>query len=454
MEAPRSLLRSGPYFAYCGIPFGIIVQGEFLRCHDSRSMTATKKLQTDGARLTGHIPALDGMRGLACLVVVFHHCFIWPMLFAKGVINPEAFQKAYSREWIPVLVWYGYSGVEFFFLLSGFCLLYPVFSHPEKSFGWRRYAGRRFRRIYPPYAGSLLAAMVLAWVGWSKIVAHLPYATEPLSWGAVIAAVTLTGAHYCLPFWSLVVEAQWYLVVPILAVLWKRSRPAMHGFTLLLGGILLWLTQWASSLGSLALFLPLFWAGVCMAEIATMESDRIRRLLAGKGWWILLLAGVALICRFVQPPPVWAQTRFQIYPFAVFYLGLLSAALFTPSGARWLSSRWLVRLGTFSYSLYLIHALVIYVAIAAFDHYGMRGKRELLLCFTALPALCIACGYLFYLCIEKWTLPRQLPSPPSTAKGNSQTNALAFKIVRKEPKSKQWEYQDARRRRSFHAGRT
>lgn len=379
-------------------------------------MAPAGNVRTSYDRLRRHIPALDGMRGIACLVVVLHHCFIWPMLFAKGIYSPDAFHKLYRGERIPTLVWYGYSGVEFFFLLSGFCLLYPVFSHPERSFSWRRYAWHRFRRIYPPYLGSLLLAVALAWLAWERINAHLHYATEPLSWDAVLASITLTGSHYCLPFWSLVVEAQWYLLVPIMAVLWKRWRPAMHGFTALAVGILTCLIGWMPNLAGLAMFLPMFWAGVCMAEIATVESDRVRRCLARGGWLVLLLAGIALIHQYVQPPPVWAQTRSQTYPFAIFYLGLFAAALFTRNGARLLSSRWLVKLGTISYSLYLVHALVIYAAIVVFDHYHIDGRRELLLCFTVLPAFCIACGYLFYLCIEKWTLRMKLTgSLPNSA---------------------------------------
>ena len=111
---------------------------------------------------TDRIAALDGLRGFAAITVVFHHCFIWPMLFGKGIIDAKSFRAAYMAQPLPVMLWYGYSGVELFFILSGFCLLYQVFSRPERPYNLKTYAVHRFRRIYPPYFVSLIAAVCLA----------------------------------------------------------------------------------------------------------------------------------------------------------------------------------------------------------------------------------------------------------------------------------------------------
>jgi peptidoglycan/LPS O-acetylase OafA/YrhL len=353
------------------------------------------------------------LRGVAALLIVFHHSFIWPMLFAKGITNSRSFHAAYGREFLPTALWYGYSGVDLFFLLSGFCLLYPVFSRPDVPYSVRRYAVHRLRRIYPPYFASLLAAICLAAVGASKINAHLHAATEPVHLRNVITAVTLTESHFCAPFWSLVVEAQWYFIVPILAILWKRSRWAMHGGMALIIALLTLMTQVFPQchLGLIAMYLPMFWIGIVFAEIGTC-SARARLLLERGGWLVLMLIGIFAICLYVPGPSMWRLTRAQGYPFAVLYSGLLAAAIFTPFGKRLFSSRWMVKAGSFSYSLYLIHALVIYAAIVLLDHYKISGNRELLICFTVLPALCIGVGYLFYLAVEKRvqrpsTLPRK-----------------------------------------------
>ena len=58
-------------------------------------------------------------------------------------------------------------------------------------------------------------------------------------------------------------------------------------------------------------------------------------------------------------------------------------------------------MGAFSYSLYLIHGLVVYVGIVLFDRFHISGRNELILCLTLLPTVSIATGYSFYLLVEK-----------------------------------------------------
>jgi peptidoglycan/LPS O-acetylase OafA/YrhL len=357
--------------------------------------------------LPARIPALDGLRGLAALLVVFHHCFIWPMLFAKGIVTPKSFQSAYRGDLLPFFLWYGYNGVELFFLLSGFCLLYQVFVRKDRPFRLKTYAYHRIRRIYPPYVAALFLAVCLAALGWSKINAHLSTASEPVSVHAVIAALTLTGSHYCLPFWSLLVEAQWYLIVPVLAILWKRSRWLMHaGIVCFIALAALLDKSQFLHLHALAVYLPLFWIGILLADIAAMDGGRAR-LFCQRGLSFSLMAvGVIAIYFYAPPPPVWKASPAHAYPVAIFYTGLLSLALFTKIGRRVFSSNWLVKAGAFSYSLYLIHALVVYVAIVLMVHYRITGKRELILCLTALPAFCIAAGYVFFLAVEQRVMHR------------------------------------------------
>ncbi len=292
--------------------------------------------------------------------------------------------------------------MQLFFILSGFCLVYQVFSRPDRPYSFKTYALHRFRRIYPPYFASLLAAVCLAAVAWSRINAHLHWATEPVSIRSLITALMLVESHYCLPFWSLVIEMQWYIIVPILAILWKRSRWAMHSGTLFVIGVAAVLDQLqVLHLRLLVMYLPIFWIGIVIADIVTMQDTRVRLLLQRGIWLVLMLAGALAIYIYVPPPPVWGQTTAHTYPFAIFYTGLLSAALFTKVGRRLFSCRWLTQAGECSYSLYLVHALVIYVAIVLLDHYKIGGKRELAICVTALPLICVSAGYAFYLALEK-----------------------------------------------------
>jgi peptidoglycan/LPS O-acetylase OafA/YrhL len=231
-----------------------------------------------------------------------------------------------------------------------------------------------------------------------------------------LRAATLIEAHFCCTFWSLVAEAQWYFVVPILALLWKWQRWSLHAGMLCTIGLVTFLAGSAQrlhlevlNLSTLALYLPLFWAGIVISEIATTQDDTIRLALRRGGWLIVVLLGLFAIYRFAPRPPVWGFTKSQAYPFAVLYAGVLSVALFTNLGERFLSSAWLVKLGSFSYSLYLVHGLMVYVGIVLLDHFHIAGRRELILCLTLFPALSIGAAYLFYLLVEKRFQTHKVP---------------------------------------------
>ena len=315
----------------------------FLRRRRKKPMLSQREpRKPDVPPLGGRLPALDGLRGLAAILVVFHHCFIWPMLFAKGIVSTAAFSASYGRNLLPVALWYGYSGVELFFLLSGLCLFFPIFSNPQKRFSVRTYAIQRFKRIYPPYLATLVLAASLAAVAWAKVNAHLHYATEPVTARGIVTSLFLTESHYCATFWSLVVEAQWYLFVPILVILWRRRSWALHlGMLGVIASVMVLSKQGTQlhlddvlHLSTLALYLPMFWVGIILAEIATVSNDYLRVALRRGGWLVLILIGVFAIYRFAPRPPDWGFTRSQAYPFGIFYAGILAAALFTNVGKK------------------------------------------------------------------------------------------------------------------------
>ena len=97
-------------------------------------------MQTRSVQLT----TLQGVRGASALMVVLFH--------ATGMVKamPSVFRYAFA---------WGYCGVDFFFVLSGFILLYVHYGqigHPEKL---RSYLGKRYSRIFPAY-WSVLAFVI------------------------------------------------------------------------------------------------------------------------------------------------------------------------------------------------------------------------------------------------------------------------------------------------------
>jgi len=187
----------------------------------------------DGVRdEVGHIPGIDGLRGIAVLwVALFHFIVLRPGDAATGAIVASPAGPLAAN---------GYLGVDLFFLISGFLLAMPWFvheaghrAHPSAIAFYRR----RFWRIVPAYYVQLaiLFAIVLPllhgtrfwrsdlWVYLYNLFAHVLFLhnTTPLSSGSMQANGAL---------WTLAVEAQFYLVLPIampLVVRWPRASLAV-----------------------------------------------------------------------------------------------------------------------------------------------------------------------------------------------------------------------------------
>jgi peptidoglycan/LPS O-acetylase OafA/YrhL len=151
--------------------------------------------------LAKQIPELDGVRGMAILLVMACHLAIWmPVSAARSVLDQ------------------GKIGVDLFFVLSGFLITGILLDTRERPRALRNFYVRRGLRIWPLYFASLAVAFVaLRWMlppQFSKLVylLFLQNFFYFLDTGPVLA-----------PLWSLAVEEQFYLVWPWIALRAKRG---------------------------------------------------------------------------------------------------------------------------------------------------------------------------------------------------------------------------------------
>lgn len=167
------------------------------------------------APATGHLPALETLRGLAItLVVLFHYYGI-----LGGVPSPGS---PLPLRWIAA----GNTGVTLFFVLSGFLLARPFVAglRDGRSPGMARFYRARAVRILPAY----LVIVAVAWV----------VIREAALWKALVfMPLGMKAFPFALPWWSLCTEVQFYAVLPWLMLL-PRSRP---GRWLLAAGLFAWL---------------------------------------------------------------------------------------------------------------------------------------------------------------------------------------------------------------------
>ncbi|MBV8782144.1 MAG: acyltransferase [Phycisphaerae bacterium] len=294
---------------------------------------------------------LDGLRALAATLVVVHHlctASLATTLAAKGhafLANAIATTTA--------------SGVELFFVLSGVLLLRP-YVRSGRPMQPGRYLYARVRRLWPPYLMAWLLAgasvfLVARFPTWWTRGASLPQ----FSWFDWISqlGIVYTGNHaFSFAWWSLSVEALFYLIVPLfvgLIFLLKPSRSAMVAvFALTVAAAVLMTSQFDGVLGQhwwpvqrFITYASCFAAGVAMAQFDF--GDRW-------GWSAILIGIPYCMIAFAHP-------KLNVHVgWGLVYFGLVAVALNGKSTlSHWLARRPLVWLGERSYSLFLVHYAVI-----------------------------------------------------------------------------------------------
>jgi len=313
-----------------------------------------------------HIDVVDGLRGLAILLVMAFH--YWQLSFwalRMPGVDLEFVQFA------------GYLGVELFFFISAFCLFSP---HAKAMFGrgavptLRHYLDRRAIKILPSY---LLVLLLLG--------VFLP-GLYPIGTGAggvpMDVALHLTFLHnlqlssrgsFDGVLWSLAVEVQFYCVFPMLARAFRR-RPwwTAAAMVAVAVGFRAWarrgpLDGFANVDSQLPAFLDLFALGMLTAYLLTWIAERpaaAQRLRAVFTVGAVAAFGALLTLfhwtndiRYGGPVELWQSVNRQ-YVGAVLLCLTLGSAFAVPLWRRLVANRVLVFLSTISYNLYLWHQVI------------------------------------------------------------------------------------------------
>lgn len=316
---------------------------------------------TDATRRPAAIlDSLTGLRFLAAMMVVLYHASLW-----------SVHDKNPGRGPLEI----GYVGVTFFFILSGFVLTWT--HRPEDSH--RAFWGRRLARIYPVHLLTFVLAVILMLSGLGDIRGTSDGWLAQLflvqSWAPGPGALTYNSVA-----WSLSDEWFFYFLFPFLiGARALRRHPrltgALAGLWLLGGGILV--TVIDRRVLSVLYWLPLYRIGEFLLGIALA--------LAVKHGWrprIGLRAGAATAALAYTAAWLWARAHEADLTHAFWYAQLITAAGFAvlilaaaltdidgrPSVLR---APWLVRLGQWSFALYMVHELGMRLVYSA----GARGDR-------------------------------------------------------------------------------
>jgi peptidoglycan/LPS O-acetylase OafA/YrhL len=303
------------------------------------------------------VVGLDGIRGIAALFVVLHHTYL--ISYPTYPVN--------SGPWWLAWLMYGHLAVVVFIALSGFSLAIGPARRDWQLGGKARFAFRRAWRILPPYWAALVFSLIMAWTVAPEPGSAVPNGRAVAVYGLllqdIIGSPVPNGA-----FWSIAVEAQLYIVFPLLLVMLRRaSAIAMVTAVTILVSTVGVLAPHVSAVHLLIRLTPqfaaLFALGLASAGILR-AGQRVQRL----PWqWFSLAALAPVLVALVVKGSVWFQNEqywvdLALGPAIACFLAAVATG--RARSVQWLLDTWPVRrLGSFSYSLYLIHAPIV-VAIS------------------------------------------------------------------------------------------
>ena len=300
------------------------------------------------------LAGLDGVRGLAALFVVVNHIFL--RTFPGYPVDHAPF-------WAGWFI-YGRFAVVVFIVLSGFSLALS----PARN-GWRLrsvtgFAFRRARRILPAYWAALVFSLAVAWLVAPQPGQGLPTGKSVLVNGLFVQNIVGAPSPNR-SFWSMAVEAQLYLVFPLLLLMVRRVGALVMVATVTLVVAAMGIVgPHVSGLDTFVIQSPpdlaaLFAVGILAAGIVGASRSR-----TGWPWgWLALAAAAPVFATIGWRGSVWTLDHLFWVDLALGpAVACLLAALATGRPARLLrllDSRPLRTLGLSSYSLYLIHAPIV-----------------------------------------------------------------------------------------------
>ena len=336
-----------------------------------------------GSSRPARLASLDGLRGIAALVVVVHHAALTLPSLALQNSAPDGSSRAWWFAYTPLhLVWAGGEAVLVFFVLSGLVLVLPHLRGPRRH-TWLPYYLKRAVRLYVPVVAAvavtgLVVTLVprVAQPGWSWWMAA--HAVDPGP--AVLAhdAGLLDGTGWLnSALWSLRYEVFFSILLPVFVVLVRRlTAPLWSSVSFALWGI-----GWAVSAGhELISFMFVFAVGALLGQqLSTLQewADRIADSRWSRAAWCALglVAPALLLSEWWLKALVGDWTLWLPLGRPGGVLGaavLVFLVLHCRPVRRIAECRPVQWLGTVSFSLYLVHEPIV-VSVATLSPPTARG---------------------------------------------------------------------------------
>jgi peptidoglycan/LPS O-acetylase OafA/YrhL len=337
-------------------------------------------------------PVLDGIRGLAILLVLAHHLVYSSGIDRHNSLDLEVFRFAHSL-WL---------GVDLFFVLSGFLITGILYEAKGAARYFRSFYGRRVLRIFPLYYGFLAFALLFfpLWLPTESAKAMV----DNQGWYWLYLSnfyVALQGwqePSHLGHFWSLAIEEQFYLLWPMAVwALDRRQLLRLAAACFVVALALRILQPFGMSTLAAYVLLPTrmdtLAAGAFLALLIRGEGGM--RVLGRWPAWIMAVSVVALgvlyhrFGRLIYNDPIVSTIGYSFI--AAMFAALIGIVITAPPGnwlRRVMSSFPPVFLGKYSYGLYVVHVPIIMFLSEA----GFSARMFPRLLGSSLPGVMVFCA--------------------------------------------------------------
>lgn len=360
---------------------------------------------------------LDGIRGISALYVVLYHS----QLFTGYGFHID--DLSIGLRPLSLFLSFGHYSIAIFIVLSGFCLTIPVVISDDIKLrgGFWEYIKRRALRILPPYYFALLI-----FIG---MITLIPILQTPIgtAWDSKIPLDSHSIISHLLvvhnlseewiykidgPMWSVATEWQIYFLFPLLLIIWRKFGILFSIATALLLSFLpllllpktlnfSWIHPW---------YLSLFGFGMVSANIVYSKKV-IYQLIRDKIIWnllpyvclVFLIIYLIISHQFINFPLVISE----LIVGGIFSIALIHYSVLEINGEEksrvlnFLNKKIILSLGSFSYSIYLIHSpfLGLFNLLTLNIPFTIDQRLSMML-LVSVP-LSLSISYLFYYFVER-----------------------------------------------------
>ncbi|MEA2175327.1 MAG: exopolysaccharide production protein ExoZ [Blastocatellia bacterium] len=349
---------------------------------------------------------MEGVRGFAVLLVFFVHY--------HSMFDPWAHAERFTRAFSSFTGTIGHSGVDLFFVLSGYLIYGLIFKKPGR---YMKFIERRIQRIYPTFLVVLALYLLLSilFPGQSRIPSDTLAAASYILANILLLPGLLNIQPIITVAWSLSYEFFYYLTIPsMVALLGMRRWPGIHRVLLFLV-LTLCYSVYCLTVSDTHVRLIMFVSGILLFE-AKYSYNLDKRLTPRADYWVLALLAATFAFMYIltarpEIMPFLPQdkkiggaypTLLLFVSFFVFALACFDSQSLLSKIFSWTPLRWL---GNMSYSYYLIHGLTLKgIALIALPLVVAPTGISVVLYWLALPVfffLTLFVSTLLFVLVEK-----------------------------------------------------